>query len=957
MDSGSSDQTLPSAADSYDEFLCLVAAAPAVPLGPIEDVLRPGEVVDDRYRVLERIGEGAMGLVYLADDLDLGRKAAIKVSTDQPSVATKERLDREARALAKLSHPNVVTVYGVGTHGVHMFIAMEYVDGGTSRQWLRERHPWQELLDHFTDVGRGLDAAHRVQVIHGDLKPDNILVARDGRVMVADFGLARAPSGPPAWDTRPAGRAPGTHARDTTGGTMPYASPERRRGAAADVRSDLFALCVCFHEALAGQRPDIGRNPGSVRTAPRPAGVPRRVWAAIVRGLDPAPEARWPSVDALLAELVEARRRRRWPLILGLVAAGGAVGLWAGHSPPCRVSDELAAEVWNEQDAEALAEAWAELEAPMAQHSAPIVASTFERYAADWHDARQTVCRATHVEHAQSAELLDARMHCLDQLKQTLRQLVSILSVPDAAVVQTAIGAAANLLAPSRCVGSYDSGIAPTTEAQARVVGEVEADLARARALLLAGRAADVVALIEPHLSSRAAVAHPPTAVGVYAVYAEALADQGRLDDGSLYAHRALGIALRADLATRAADAARLMVQIVAVRPSTANQVDAWVDVAQGLLQRSSGGDIERAKLVGYQGHAAATLGEFGVAERHHRAAYGMFLAAERRDLACIAQTDVGAALRERGDYRAARLEYEGALEVATELFGEQHPSLGPILDGLAYTGRELGRAPEAEALYRRALSLYQTNLGPQSAKASGALNNLAGWFLREGRTEDALETYRSGLAALEAGGSSDNHRMLRSNLMGNVGRTLMTMDRFDEAAQWQRRALQELEQIPSEPVQLAVGLANLAMTEQLRGREDAARRLSTRAITMVRTNLAEDHPRRGQLMIAAASLALRGDDAERALALLGEARTAVDSTDNDLHARWLALRANVAYALGKRDEARKLNGECAGMFERLYGPEHPRAVSCRANAADDSEDGSEDDVAGLVEKPAVDGK
>jgi hypothetical protein len=262
-----------------------------------------------RYRIEGVVGAGGMGVVYAAHDPDLGRRIALKILREAP-----ERTLIEARAMARLSHPNVVAVHDVLSIEGRTLIAMELIDGLTLRQWLRrEQRGWREVLGVLLQAGRGVAAAHAAGVLHRDFKPDNVLVRRDGRAFVTDFGLARL-SGDPA---------------KGIAGSPAYMAPEQMLGAQAGERADLFAYCVTAHEALFGARPFAGSTPEEVLQAAQtqelrepPRKSPRRLRSAILRGLAADPLRRPPSMQALLAELERCERAlRRRPAIAALAAA------------------------------------------------------------------------------------------------------------------------------------------------------------------------------------------------------------------------------------------------------------------------------------------------------------------------------------------------------------------------------------------------------------------------------------------------------------------------------------------------------------------------------------------------------------------------------------------------------------------------------------------------------------
>jgi eukaryotic-like serine/threonine-protein kinase len=261
-----------------------------------------------RYHVVRLLGAGGMGVVFEAHDLVLDRTVALKVvrAIDGADLA-QARLCVEARAMAKLTHGNVVTIFDVGTVGDRVFIAMELVRGGTLRGHLGAGRPWRELVRILAQAGRGLAAAHAAGVVHRDFKPDNVLVGDDGTARVADFGLACIGGAP----------APG-HRHGAVAGTLAYMAPERLAGEAT-ARSDQFAFCVTAFELLEGFRPfDIAADEASSPELYRALleqrrlpwtrlDLPARVRAVFDRGMRADPAERWPDLDALLAALDEAQ--------------------------------------------------------------------------------------------------------------------------------------------------------------------------------------------------------------------------------------------------------------------------------------------------------------------------------------------------------------------------------------------------------------------------------------------------------------------------------------------------------------------------------------------------------------------------------------------------------------------------------------------------------------------------
>jgi outer membrane protein assembly factor BamB/tRNA A-37 threonylcarbamoyl transferase component Bud32 len=331
---------------------------PAAPASRVERGRNIG-----RYVVLAVVGEGAMGVVYAAYDPELDRKIALKLLKpdgvgESEASAGRTRLLREAQAIAKLSHPNVVSIYDVGVLELdgseQVYLAMEFVEGRSLGELLEEVHAreawaqsdaWRELLERLVAAGQGLAAAHAAGIIHRDFKPENVLVGDDGRVRVVDFGLARrdADEGEGVVSKTEKDALVESISRSELGtdatragalvGTPAYMAPELYEGQTADARTDQFAFCVSLYEALFGQRPFRGQRiaslafqitQGQVREPPARPRVPARLRRAIIKGLSVEPQGRHASMQDLLEELTRdpAAKLRRWAGVAGLATIG-----------------------------------------------------------------------------------------------------------------------------------------------------------------------------------------------------------------------------------------------------------------------------------------------------------------------------------------------------------------------------------------------------------------------------------------------------------------------------------------------------------------------------------------------------------------------------------------------------------------------------------------------------------
>jgi eukaryotic-like serine/threonine-protein kinase len=451
---------------------CRISVVAAVRAGrtsepaPELDRLAPGTEVG-RYTVIELLGAGGMGVVYIARDRELDRNVALKVLRER---ASRDRLTAEAKALAALQHPNVVAVYELAAFGDETVIAMELVDGMTLRNYLaHEPRQLAEVIDVLREAGRGLAAAHEKGFVHRDIKPENILVGVDGRARVTDFGLAQV-------------------AAATTGGlsgTVPYMAPEQLRGAPADASTDVYSFGVVVYEALTGVRPYAGRTVRELVAAfdgalERGRPLPGWLRKLVERGVALDRTRRFSSVTAFVDGLGNDPRRRRRMVAFGAGAVGlgaaAALMLSSGEpSPSCKSSAPKLAGVWDVARAEQLRAAFLSTGRPYAEDSARAVSQIFDRYTAGWAAATVEACRDTRVHGTQTEALLDLRMQCLDERFAEVQALVTVFTTKaDAKLVETAPRVAQQLTSLSTC-DDKAALLAQVRPADAKVAAQVSA--------------------------------------------------------------------------------------------------------------------------------------------------------------------------------------------------------------------------------------------------------------------------------------------------------------------------------------------------------------------------------------------------------------------------------------------------------------------------------------------------
>jgi hypothetical protein len=683
-----------------------------------------------RYILLDTLGEGGMGVVYAAYDPQLHRRVAIKVL--QPGAATgsasinhpQARLLREAQALAKLAHPNVLAVHDVGTVGEQVFIALELVDGLNARQWMAQERPWREVVRVFGEAGRGLAAAHAAGLVHRDFKPDNVLVGATGRVYVMDFGVARSGGHAPtpaeldALAEASALDTPLTQAGLVLG-TPSYLAPELFSGAPASTASDQFAFCVALYEALYGQKPfprtlhfDSPER-WTVLEPARPRRVPAWVRRVVLRGLRRAPEERYAS----MAELVSELDRDRQAGVLRLAGAVAAAGLLLagvalttsgpGTPAPCSGAARRLAGVWDAPAQASLEAGFAALQTPFAAETWTRTRDVLEAYTRGWVGMHTEACEATRVRGEQSDEVLSLRMRCLEQRLGDVKALTALLQTPDAALLRQAVKAAHGLPRLEGCanVEALLSPVRlPTDEAVRARVDAVRAGLSEGRALFQTGRYAQGVERVRP-LAARA------RELGYRPLEAEALELLGTLEERS----------------GDAAGSTRTLLEAV-----FAAEAGGHAEVAA-----SASAALTRSLMV------AARYGEARLWGEHARAAL-QHLGGEPRIEANLLMALGSVEVRE-DKYEAARPFFERALALRREALGPEHPDVAACYNNLGAVEGGLERPVEALGHFQRANALWRETLGEGHPDYAMSLGNL-------GRSLSALRRPREARASLLQG-------------------------------------------------------------------------------------------------------------------------------------------------------------------------------------------------------------
>jgi eukaryotic-like serine/threonine-protein kinase len=730
----------------------LVAVGRALPrAGEQEDgeVVARGAVVG-RYVVTDLIGVGATSEVHGAFDPVLERKIALKLLRED--AGSHERLVREGVTMARLSHPNVVPVFDVGTHGKRVYVAMEYVQGRTLRAWLDERdRSWREIAAAFAHAGRGLAAAHAESIVHRDFKPENVLVGRDERVRVVDFGLSH---------TGDAGAAP------QLAGTPVYMAPELLDGEPAAPSHDQFAFCVTLYEALYGVRPFAGDTLEDIAARAKigafaPPLVKRRVPAllhrAVTRGLAARPRDRFPSMSELVHVLDRLERgpiAQRRVLLAGAafaVAIAAIVGLAVVRRPAppvCTGARDRLAGIWDPAVKATVRAAFAATGRTYAPAVADHVDAALDRYSDAWVAMRTDACEATAVREEQSPALLDLRMHCLDRRRDQLGALTALFAKePDPRVLDRAVGATTELDTIAGCADAaaltfaYPPPDAPLVRAQ---VDALHARVDRAQALLAAGRGKDGLELARAAVDDARRLGYPP-------VLAEALTVLGNLEKEAVpkEAEATLKDALAAAAAAhddlRAAQALTELVWFVGYRMHRPVEARSLRAPAEAAIVRAGDQPLMRANLLYNLGANEDAAGVPADALRFHRQALALREQVLGRDHPSVARSlvSIGNVLTRSGHYPEGRASFERALAIGMQSFAPTHPFVGAVLANLGDLANQQGRYAESADYDRRALVIFEQNLGVDHPNVAVALMNL-------GNAEASLRHFEVAAAAQE---------------------------------------------------------------------------------------------------------------------------------------------------------------------------------------------------------------
>jgi eukaryotic-like serine/threonine-protein kinase len=754
---------------------------------PVKPPLSKGVAIG-RYLILDLVGRGGMGEVYSAYDPKLNRRVALKLLNERTkSPQSAKRFSREAQAIARLSHPNVVAIYDAGDFGDRLFLAMEFIEGQTLAEWLRSAPwSWREIRDVFAAAGSGLAAAHEAGLVHRDFKPHNVMVGRDGSARVMDFGLATdsseiEPGDTASFDLAGSGPEPTSHtvALTRTGallGTPLYMAPEQFLRRPADARTDQFSFCVSLYEAMYGERPFPSGSlsllleavvAGRVREPAQRTRAPSFLRKLLLRGLAAEPASRFSSMPALLEELRYDPVRRRRHIGIGAAVAAMAVAAVLGGQRlstrglrMCRGGSDKLAGIWESADGgerrSTIHRAFLSTGRGFAEDTWNRVSALLDDYSRRWKNVYTDACEATHVRGDQSVPVMDLRMACLEGPRGSFRALTDTLLRADPAVLVQAINASHALPALDRCsdVPALQAVVLPPADAATRArVDSLRKDLAEVNALKDTGQLPAARRRAGPLVDSAHAVGYQPLLVETLATSAWLAAESGAVSEAAKIYQQTVWSALAAHRDDIAAESAAALVGINGYHLGRSGEAERWAEVGEALVQRLGPGHDRTASWF-YQdrGIARERQGDYRGALSDLDLALSLkkrVLAPNHPDLAATLHT-IANVRNDIGDHQSALTAADEAVEIFRNAYGAGSPLIAEMLGSRGETLAFLGRYSEAERDLRLSVDLFTALVGADHPWTAYSMTALGKTLISEHRWGEAMSMLERALRIRE---------------------------------------------------------------------------------------------------------------------------------------------------------------------------------------------------------------
>jgi len=684
--------------------------------------------------VIDKLGEGGMGAVFRAYDPDLDRKVALKIlkPSHRALLGDDELLVREAQALAKLNHPNVVAVHEVGRVGdrdatasrASVFIAMEFVEGSDLDAWAGGlpapgRARYRQALEKLVQAGNGLAAAHDAGLVHRDFKPKNVLVGNDGRVRVADFGLAHVGASDDSSSDDPA---------STVAGTPAYMAPEQRDGAAASARADQFSFCLTAWEVLFASRPWSSATPWldeRIRPPSDRSSTARHLHRVLARGLSLEPAQRHDDMRALLDALRHdpVRAQRRWLVLGGATVSIAALGIGYAVERQGRC-DGIVSPI--------AAEAPSTTSAAFAATGVPDAHEIFERtwtgivaYGDAWQALAHQACVAARIDGELGAETYALTQRCLEERSLRLAALLEVFASADPVAVRNSAEAVEALPELESCTDpDRVRAEAPLPEDSMLRDGvlEVRTAIGHAGASWAAGHLDDARAQLEELALHEAISAYGPLRAELDASRGALAAEQNDGETAELTLEGAYWTGLEHRHDAAAARSARSLAWHFTTR-NELDEAERWLKAAETLTRRAGAGDREQANVLATKALLAAHRGRFADADTTLGEALALIpdaplqQARARRNLATVHL--------KQGRFAEALTELIAVKDALTRALGPDHVELAVVYHNLGGVYADLGRHDEARAAAQRGLEIRERSLGPEHPSVASSYHML----------------------------------------------------------------------------------------------------------------------------------------------------------------------------------------------------------------------------------------
>ncbi len=809
-----------------------------------------------RYVVIDFIDAGGMGAIYQAFDPELNRPVAIKIlsvrkENSQGSLEAdraKTRMLREAQALAQLTHPNVVTVYDVGEYEDSIFIAMEFVEGNDLNVWRQKHQPSRdEMLAKVIDAGRGLSAAHKAGIVHRDFKPANVIVGKDGRVRVLDFGLARATVSSAKNDAiREATDSTSTSSRSLTEsnkdlltssltqagsvvGTTNYMAPEQMVGQAVDERSDQFSFCVTLYESLYGCRPFAGVSVRHLSKCikkatlqrPRNKKIPKWLDDLILRGLSFQSADRFAAMDDLLEALqndpavihqeLRSKRKRLFTAIgtisLSLLIAG--FGIWYATSKAsrlCKGAEDKLLGVWDPAVKEKVKKAFLGTKIYYAANSFDRVAKILDDRVSKWTVLRTDACMATHDRGEQSEQMLDLRMRCLNRKLSEMNALVNLFATKtDAKVLEKAVQATFDLSPLDQCANEefLTAEMPPPEDAgQEAKVEALRKELDTVMALEKSGKYQEGMELALQSLEIARTIDYPPVEVEALYLVGSLQESIGKYEQAvkTLVQCRILADKTKHDKIR--AKANNQLIFVIGYDLIHLDQVDPVIERAEAVLGR-----------LGDQGEIKARW--------HH---------------------NTGLVFHNKGKYDRALAHLEQALKIREKVLGAEHPGVANSHNSIGIVFDQKGDYNRALAHLEKAQKIREIALGPAHPDVAISHNNIGIVFYEKGEYQRALLHHQQAMQIWEKALGPEHPDVAVS--YNNMGMVLGHMGEYDRALQHNEKALEIWEKaLGSEHSDLAMPHNNNGLVYYDQGEYDRSLLHYEQALKIQEKTLGPKHP------------------------------------------------------------------------------------------------------------------